>query len=106
MPVETEPLAAPELPAELAWDLPTGLPLEARHRGFVIDRVMARGSLEQIRELRRTVGDRALGDRLRETGGRGLDRRRLRLFEILLLLPRNEVDDWLADPRRRIWDER
>jgi hypothetical protein len=102
----TTPTAAPLLPEDLAWDLPAGWTLQRRHQGFAIDRIMARGSLEQIRELRLAVGDEALAARLRETAGRGLPRRRLRLFEVLLVIPRDQVDAWLADPRRKVWDER
>lgn len=104
--LEKSALSPPDLPRELAWDLPAGVSLAAEHQGFVIDRIMARGSLERIRELRRAVGDAALAGRLRATRGRHLDRRRLRFFEILLRLPRDQVDGWLADPRRRLWDGR
>jgi hypothetical protein len=96
----------PLLPDELRWDLPEGDPLDSSRRGFAIDRVLAHGTLEQIRGLRKRLGDSALRERIVATGGRALDARRLRFFQVVLELDADEVDEWLSDPRRGSWDRR
>jgi len=38
--------------------------------------------------------------------GAGLTARQLRFWQIILDLPRRQVDGWLAAPGRKIWDQR
>lgn len=90
----------------LLWDVPAGAVSWEEHRDFVIGRVLARGKLSQIQRLRQRVGDDALRGYIARTRGRAVDRRRLRFFETVLELPVEQVDEWIADPARRIWDER
>jgi hypothetical protein len=90
----------------LLWDVAPGALDGEAHGSFVIGRVLGHGSTEEIRALRRDLGDERLRDYLVHTRGRRVDRRRLRYLEAILGLERGETEAWLADPARRIWDQR
>jgi hypothetical protein len=72
----------------------------------VARRLLATGDGPALAWLRAEVGDGRLCDLIRATRGRDLDARRLRYWQIILDLPAEEVDTWLADPARRVWEER
>jgi hypothetical protein len=91
---------------ELLWDVAGEAIDWERHREFLVGRVLGRGSVDDIRGLRRGLGDATLRHHLLRTRGRRVDRRRLRYLEAILGLDRAEVDGWLSDPSRRVWDER
>jgi hypothetical protein len=76
------------------------------HRGFLVDRILGEGDWETIRWLRRTAGDAVIREWILETKGRRLEPRQLRLWQLLLDLPEEEVTAWLRDPRRAVWDGR
>ena len=97
--------AAPLRPA-LLWDVAPGALDGEAHGSFIIGRVLGHGSADEIRALRRDLGDARIRGYLERTRGRRVDRRRLRYLEAILGLERAEVETWLADPARRIWDER
>lgn len=84
-------------PATVSWD---------RHRTFLIDRILASGSWEAIRWLRRAAGDDAVRARIVESRGRRLSPRQLRFWQLVLDIPAGEVTAWLADPARQVWDRR
>jgi hypothetical protein len=77
-----------------------------RDRELVIDRVLVEGDWESIRWLRSALGTDAVRVHLLRTRGRRLSPRQLRLWQVLLDLPVAEVDAWIQDGTRRIWDER
>jgi hypothetical protein len=76
------------------------------HTEAVARRLLAAGDGPALAWLRREMGDGRLRELIRATRGRDLDARRLRYWEIVLDLPAGEVDEWLADPARRVWEER
>lgn len=73
---------------------------------LIAARVLAVGHWEAIRWLRRRLGDPGLRDWILRRRGRGLTPQQLRFWELILKLPHREVNAWLADPARRIWDRR
>ena len=75
-------------------------------REAVARRLLSTGDGAALSWLRKEVGDGWLREHIRGTRGRGLDARRLRFWQIVLDLPAEEVDAWLADPARRVWEER
>ena len=83
--------------AQVHWD---------SHRGFVIDRVLAEGSWEEIRWLRSEVSDEELAERILATRGRRLSARQVRFWQLILDLPERDVAQWLSDPGRILWDRR
>lgn len=90
----------------LLWDCDPATVTWEHHRDFLVRRVLARGSWEQVRRLRRLAGDDVLREVLQRARGRFLERRQLRFWEIVLDLPRATIEEWLGDDRRRIWDGR
>ncbi len=78
----------------------------ATDREFIIGRVLAVGDWDTIRWLRRREGDPALGAWIEARRGRGLDPRRLRLFEVVLDLPHDRVNAWLRRMKQDVWARR
>lgn len=78
----------------------------SRDQELVIKKVLTHGSVEDLRLLRETKGDKEIEAFLLRAKGRGIDRRRLRFYQVIFRLPSREVDSWLKDPARKIWDER
>jgi hypothetical protein len=89
--------------SRLFWDLDPGSVDLDRHRHQVVHRVLLRGDWEAIQWLRGELGDDGLRDWFEQTGGRGLDPRRLRFWELVLGLPRDEVDRWIEATRGDPW---
>jgi hypothetical protein len=77
-----------------------------REGDFVIGRVLSAGDWESVLWLRSATGDASLRDYVIRTRGRLLSPRQLRLWQVLLDLPQESVDQWLAAPERRVWDRR
>lgn len=96
----------PELLRPLFWDHDFDALRWEEHRDLVVSRVLSDGDLAALQWLRARLGDGALRRWIERRGGRGLDARRLRFWELVLELPHGKVDAWLADPSRRIWKER
>ena len=98
-----------KLPKELEslfWEYdPEGLSL-SEDREFIIKRVLSHGSIEDFRALRKTIGDKEIKAVLMRTRGRGIDRRRIRFYQVIFSLPAKEVEAWLSDPARTIWEGR
>jgi hypothetical protein len=82
---------------DLHWD---------RHREAIIGRVLASGTWTDVTWLRKTIGDPALREWILRHEGRGLTPQQLRFWQLLLDLPRREVDRWLRSPSRQVWDNR
>jgi hypothetical protein len=86
------------------WDCDFGALTWQDSWAFVTERLLAWGDWESVKWLRRKLGDERLRAWLRRRRGRGLDARRLRYWELVLRLPRQEVDAWLADAGRDVWE--
>ena len=69
-------------------------------------RLLGAGDGPAHRWLRETAGDDRVRAILRASRGRGLGGPQLRYWQLVLDLPADEVDAWLADPARRVWEER
>ena len=78
----------------------------SENREFIIKRVLSHGSVEDFKALRKTVGDKEIKAVLMRTRGRGIDRRRIRFYQVIFSLPAKEVEAWLNDPARAIWEGR
>jgi len=81
----------------LAWD---------KHHAFIIRRVLDRGGWDDIRRLRGAAGDDAIRQWFLRKRGRGLDPRKLRFWEVILDLPKEDVDKWVAEARKTTWHGR
>ena len=102
----TKPEALPKRLRPLFWEYDfTTLSWNA-DRDLIIARVLTAGDWEAIQWLRGQVGDNALRVWIEEHGGRGLDARRLRFWELILKLPSRKVGQWLRSEERKIWENR
>lgn len=96
----------PERLRSLFWDHDFQSLSWREHREFIIGRVLASGDWDSVQWLRCRIGDRGVREWIERHAGRGLSRRQLRFWELILGLPAAEVDGWLSREGRRIWDER
>jgi len=91
---------------ELFWEYgPRGVSW-SRHRGFIVKRILSDGESRALRWLRRNMTDGELRRWFRETRGRALDPPRLRYWEVVLGLPKKEVDGWIRSMRKGPWHRR
>lgn len=104
-PEETEK-ALPASVKKLFWDTDTRSLRWDRHREAIIGRVLAVGTWTDVTWLRQRVGDAALREWILRHEGRGLTPQQLRFWQLLLDLPRRQVDLWLRSPSRQVWDRR
>ncbi|MBI4492721.1 MAG: hypothetical protein HY690_08030 [Chloroflexi bacterium] len=97
------------LPAHLEpffWDYDFSSLRWESDRDLIIARILAVGDWEALQWLLRQEGKEGLREWIRARRGRGLDARRLRFWELVLDLPRREVNRWLRELRRDSWPGR
>ena len=80
-------------------------PLLIRQEDLLSKNSVNVGAWSACQWLRATLGDRTIEQR-RQSRGRGVDRRALHLWQVLLGLPESQVGSWLSAPERRVWDRR
>lgn len=73
---------------------------------LVVSRVLENGRWEDIKTLRYRIGDEALRSWILVRKGRSLSPPRLRFWELLLDLPADQVNLWLSEKTRKVWDGR
>ncbi len=103
------PAASTRLPRTLRkffWDYDFARLSWKADRDLIIARILAVGNWESLRWLRRRLPDAELRDWLVRRRGAGLSNRHLRYWELMLGLPRRQVNVWLAEPARKIWEGR
>jgi hypothetical protein len=91
---------------KLFWDTDVRSLRWDRHREAIIGRVLAVGTWTDVTWLRRRIGDAALREWILRHEGRGLTPQQLRFWQLLLDLPRRQVDLWLRSESRQVWDRR
>jgi len=96
----------PPVIQSLFWEYDaTDLDWEA-DRALIIRRVLTEGSWDAVRWLRDRVGDAALRRWIEVRSGDALSPRQLRFWELVLDLPSDRVDEWVADRRDSVWENR
>ncbi|MBI4558660.1 MAG: hypothetical protein HY706_13855 [Candidatus Hydrogenedentes bacterium] len=73
---------------------------------LVVSQILQVGDWGSIKWLRRRVGDEVVREWILRRRGAGLSPQQLRYWELILKLPREEVNAWLAEPHRQVWDRR
>ncbi len=73
---------------------------------FIIRRVLDYGGWESMKWLRRTLGDDAIRQWFLAKKGGGLEPAKLRYWELILDLPKDQVDEWVREARKSIWHGR
>lgn len=85
-----------DLPMDSAWLFPEydfdSMNLEA-YQGVIIERILERGSWEQIRWLFNTYGEKLVADWVRKHGYRLLSKRSFALWRLSL-----DIDDFFVPP--------
>lgn len=96
----------PDLLLPFFWDYDfDSLTLEDDHE-LIIGRVVTSGDWKALTWLRSHAGDQSVREWIERHKGRGLTPQRLRFWELILGLPRRQVDTWLAPERRKIWGKK
>jgi hypothetical protein len=98
--------ALPASVRKLFWDTDARSLRWDRHRDALIGRILAAGTWADVTWLRKKVGAPALREWILRHEGRGLTPQQLRFWQLLLALPRHEVDRWLRSEARQVWDRR
>lgn len=96
----------PEFLGSLFWDYGLEDLRWPADRDLLVSRILSAGDWQAVAWLRERIGDRQLRAWLTSRRGRGLDAKRLRFWELVLELPHQDVEAWLADMRRDAWGRR
>lgn len=88
------------------WDYRCRFLRMDRDRDLVIARLFDRGDWNDLKWLRKTLSDSELRHWLISRCGAGLSPPKLRFWELVLRLPRRDVNKWLRNENRRVWDQR
>ncbi len=103
-------MASPEpLPKSLKpyfWDYPFSKLSFGTDRDLIIRRILASGSWEAVLWIRKKFGDENLKKWLIVHKGRGLSPRQLRFWELILDLPKRQVNAWVKAARETPWGRR
>ena len=78
----------------------------AGSRRTVVLRILESGGVEDLRWLRSQMTDAEIRGVLVERNGRGISPRRLRFLGLVLEIPREQVDRWLASAMANPWNRR
>lgn len=84
-------------PERISWE--TG-------RHTIVAKLLQVGGWDAVRWLRAHLSDDELREFLVRRRGRGIDPKRLRFWELVLGLPREQVDAWIATARADPWHRR
>jgi hypothetical protein len=97
------------LPGELKpifWEYDFSRLRWERDRDLIIGRILSQGDWWALQWLRRRVDSVGLRSWLSRKRGAGLSSPQLRFWELLLELPHREVNGWLKDKGRGVWEMR
>jgi hypothetical protein len=90
------------LPADAGWLFPEydfeTLDLE-RHSGVIVERVLERGTWEQLRWLFATYGEDRVADRVRRHGFRLLSKRSFALWRLVLGITDYVAPEWAVEAK-------
>jgi hypothetical protein len=75
-------------------------------RDLILRRVLSEGNWETIQWLRGRLGDAGLRQWIEARDGDILSPRQLRFWELVLDLPSEHVDEWVAFRRSSVWTNR
>ena len=97
------------LPAELKplfWDHDFHRLRWEKDRDLIISRILSHGDWQALKWLRSRVDSASLREWLLNRRGAGLSSRQLRFWELILELPHRQVNEWLKDKGRMVWERR
>jgi len=91
---------------KLFWEYRKGDVTWSKHRRFIIKRILSHGEWSAVVWLRKNTTDEELRHWFAETKGRALDPPKLRYWELILGLPKKDVDRWIRDMKKGPWHGR
>jgi hypothetical protein len=100
------PAQLPRLLRMFFWDCDFDALSWERDCDFITGRILTHGTWKAVIWLRSVAGDQALREWIMHQQGRGLSPQQIRFWELILGLPRREVNSWLETQPRRFWDRR
>jgi len=104
--VKPMPTDLPEFLRQLFWDVNFNALEWQTDRDLIVRRILQAGNWSAIRWLRSTWGDERLRDWLQVHAGGRLSPRQLRYWALVLDLPAQEVDRWIAQAKNNPWGRR
>lgn len=107
MPTETR--SEHHLPEELRslfWEHEFDRLSWTEDRDLIFRKVLADGPWPAVQWLRQQGGDDAIRSWIEEHRGRGLDKKQLRFWQLILELPAERVDGWLLERAGNPWERR
>lgn len=96
----------PEGVRRFFWDVDAAAIAWPEQRDFIITRLLRSGDWSSIQWLRERVTAEELASWLRAHRGGGLSLQRLRYWQLILDLPRADVDAWVAEHKAESWAAR
>ncbi len=90
----------------LFWDVSFSPLAWPQDRDFVVGRVLAEGDWDAIQWLRGRIGNRGVREWILRHTGRGLSPQQIRFWELILGLPVDLADAWVARARQGVWERR
>ena len=106
---ENRNIAKKNLPVRMKpffWDYPFHLLRMDKDLDLIISRLLSRGDWEAVKWLRARLPEGELKSWLMRRRGAGLSLPQLRFWQLVLGLHRRDVDRWIQEEGRRIWDRR
>jgi hypothetical protein len=97
------PRKLPKRLRPLFWEYDFGRLSVERHQHLIIGRILSRGGWEDLKWLRKRLGDDALRAWIIDRRGADLSRKQVRFWETMLALPAKEATNI---DEREIWDRR
>ncbi|HJW89553.1 MAG TPA: helix-turn-helix domain-containing protein [Anaerolineales bacterium] len=99
-------LPLPEMLEPLFWDLDFSALSWQADRDLIVRRILQKGGWPAVRWLRSFWGDQDVRRWLEEHAGGRLSPRQLRYWELVLNLPEQEVEVWIARAKDSLWEKR
>jgi len=96
----------PNLLRPFFWDYDFNDLTWEEDRDLIIKRILMSGDWNTINWLRSHIGDEFLKEWIRQQQGDGLSPRQLRFWELVLEIPRRQVNAWLSMERQKTWEKR
>lgn len=103
---EIMPTKLPIMLRPFFWDYEFNMLSWKKDRDLIIGRILSSGDWGAIKWLRSHMGDRSLKKWLECHEGDGLSPQQLRFWELILGIPHDQVNTWLAAERRKVWEKR
>lgn len=103
MKASTKSIPLPRFVRELFWEYESARISFPKDQHLITKKVLADGSWNAIRWLRRQIGDKGLRSWIVKHEARGLSPEQLRFWQLVLHLEPNKVDQWIEIKKRSPW---